>query len=280
MGWFIIIDLTWLNLKELELNILFPNCRSVSIILEWGVHISPIWSLKYPDLMFWIDFWQFGLVLLLTILYVYCLPCLHLSYDMTKPTKWMCAQRRLRSAWASAQSDQSLRCALNGWLRTQGFFMQTAKTLHWEHTHFVGFVMSWLIYIFFLALLFGIQYSQWDFFFITGHHQVRVYDYKCSQRRPVLDMQFDEYPITAMSLVQSHNNQVNELMQQNNMINCAPIEDSDQPWASAGLIRICAVLMKKPCVLNSLVSAQWRLLIWVVAECTFHSVGFVVLWLS
>ena len=25
-----------------------------------------------------------------------------------------CAQRRLRSAWASAQSDQSLRCALNG----------------------------------------------------------------------------------------------------------------------------------------------------------------------
>ena len=32
------------------------------------------------------------------------------SRDMTKPTKWMCAQRRLRSAWASAQSDQSLRC--------------------------------------------------------------------------------------------------------------------------------------------------------------------------
>ena len=29
---------------------------------------------------------------------------------MTKPTKWLCAQRRLRSAWASAQSDQSLRC--------------------------------------------------------------------------------------------------------------------------------------------------------------------------
>ena len=27
-----------------------------------------------------------------------------------KPTIWLCAQRRLRSAWASAQSDQSLRC--------------------------------------------------------------------------------------------------------------------------------------------------------------------------
>ena len=39
---------------------------------------------------------------------------LYMSHDMTKPTKWVCAQRRLKSAWASAQSDQSLRCALNG----------------------------------------------------------------------------------------------------------------------------------------------------------------------
>ena len=29
---------------------------------------------------------------------------------MTKPTMWLCAQRRLRSAWACTQSDQSLRC--------------------------------------------------------------------------------------------------------------------------------------------------------------------------
>ena len=34
-----------------------------------------------------------------------------MSRDMTKPTKWLCAQRRLRSAWASAQSDQSSLCA-------------------------------------------------------------------------------------------------------------------------------------------------------------------------
>ena len=33
-----------------------------------------------------------------------------MSRDMTKPTKWVCAQRWLRSAWAFAQSDQSLRC--------------------------------------------------------------------------------------------------------------------------------------------------------------------------
>ena len=39
---------------------------------------------------------------------------LKLSRLMRKPTKWLCTQQRLRSAWASAQSDQSLRCALNG----------------------------------------------------------------------------------------------------------------------------------------------------------------------
>ena len=35
---------------------------------------------------------------------------LQMSRDMTKPTNWVCAQRRFRSAWASAQSDESLRC--------------------------------------------------------------------------------------------------------------------------------------------------------------------------
>ena len=53
----------------------------------------------------------------------------YLSRLVTKPTMWLCAQRRLRSAWASAQSDQSLRCALNRKVRTQGFFMRTAETL-------------------------------------------------------------------------------------------------------------------------------------------------------
>ena len=33
-----------------------------------------------------------------------------LSRDMTEPTKSVCAQQRLRSAWTSAQSDQCLRC--------------------------------------------------------------------------------------------------------------------------------------------------------------------------
>ena len=31
---------------------------------------------------------------------------------MTKPTKWLCAQQRLRSVWACAQSDQCLCCVM------------------------------------------------------------------------------------------------------------------------------------------------------------------------
>ena len=34
-----------------------------------------------------------------------------MSHLMTKPTKWLCAQRRLWLAWASAQSNQSSLCA-------------------------------------------------------------------------------------------------------------------------------------------------------------------------
>ena len=52
-----------------------------------------------------------------------------LSRLMTKPTKWhVCPAKRFRSAWASAQSDQSLRClheeTLGPWLPIE----RTAKT--------------------------------------------------------------------------------------------------------------------------------------------------------
>ena len=50
----------------------------------------------------------------------------------------MCAQRRLRSAWASDQTVQSLRCADRS-------DAQADLCLRWAHTHFVGFVMSRLI---------------------------------------------------------------------------------------------------------------------------------------
>ena len=70
----------------------------------------------------------------------------------------MCAQRRLRSPWASAVFPVS--SLLNEWLRAQAFFMRTAKTDHtgrmprliWVFAgrtcHFVGFVVLQLSPVF------------------------------------------------------------------------------------------------------------------------------------
>ena len=72
--------------------------------------------------------WSCHTVALVKNKWFYHVVIIQMSRDMTKPTIWLCAQQRLRSASASAQSDQILRCPLNGYLRTQSSFMQTAKT--------------------------------------------------------------------------------------------------------------------------------------------------------
>ena len=67
----------------------------------------------------------------------------------------LCAQRRLRSVWASTQSDQSLRCPHEKTLGPQLPIEHTANDqtgrmprLIWvfagRKCHFVGFVMRWL----------------------------------------------------------------------------------------------------------------------------------------
>ena len=47
-----------------------------------------------------------------------------MSHDITKPTKWVCAKRRLWSAWTSAQSDQS---SLSAWRKLGSL------ATHWAH---------------------------------------------------------------------------------------------------------------------------------------------------
>ena len=53
------------------------------------------------------NFWKDGVRVA-----VLCTSQWYMSRDMTKQTKWLCAQQRLRSAWASTQSDQS---SLSAW---------------------------------------------------------------------------------------------------------------------------------------------------------------------
>ena len=61
-----------------------------------------------------------------------------MSREMTKPTKWLCAQRRLRSAWVSAQSSSyGQRRLWSDWADAQADL-----SLRLEHTHFVGSNLS------------------------------------------------------------------------------------------------------------------------------------------
>ena len=81
-----------------------------------------------------------------------------------KATNWVCAKRRLRLAWASPHSDQSSLCAQ--WVAKVPNFLradcedwsdwmdaQADLCLPWAHTHFVGFVMLWLIFGFVMLQL-------------------------------------------------------------------------------------------------------------------------------
>ena len=82
----------------------------------------------------------------------------YMSHLVTKPTMWLCAQRRLRSAWVSAESDQSLRLRLMGSLGSKlssggqrrlwsdWADAQADPSLRSAHTHFVGFVTRRLIF--------------------------------------------------------------------------------------------------------------------------------------
>ena len=71
----------------------------------------------------------------------------YMSRLKTKPTKWLCAQRRLRSAWKCAKSDQSL-CYLHilsyllsaqRRLGSDWVDAQADLSLRWAHTSFYWF---------------------------------------------------------------------------------------------------------------------------------------------
>ena len=171
----------------------------------------------------------------------------YMSRDTTKPTKWVCAQRRLRSAWASTRSDQSLRCALNGWPSTQGFFMRTATTL----------------------IRLGAHSFCW-FCHVLAHMELP---------HPLLQVasvwgwagQFDYIPVahpwTCFHVFTAYTSLLRQRSQsliwaatwQNQQRVCARSEDSDQSGHPPSLIRVFAVRMKKHWALSYPLSAQRRL---------------------
>ena len=81
----------------------------------------------------------------------------------------MCTLRRLRSAWASAQSDQRLRCPQEESLGAKlsidcredsdqtGQMPRLIQVFTVRTCHFVGFVMRWLIYCYYVSTQTGLS---------------------------------------------------------------------------------------------------------------------------
>ena len=134
-------------------NIIQLLCRYIEICRKMKTAL-PVYFLLPLSILVKLDSFQPNSLHLLSSSDLHCkykCTILYTSHDMTKPTKRLCAQRRLRS---SAQSDQSLRCPHEGtWvlryplsaqrrLWSDWADAQADLSLRWARNHFVGFVMS------------------------------------------------------------------------------------------------------------------------------------------
>ena len=99
----------------------------------------------------------------------------YMSRYMTKPTQWVCVQRRLRSAWASAQSDQSLHYPHEEILGPYLPNERTAKTLMTDQTG----RMSRLIWVFagriLIVLVLSCRGSYYHYFRMVYSPAVTLY---------------------------------------------------------------------------------------------------------
>ena len=97
---------------------------------------------------------------------------MNLRHDMTKLTKWVCAQRRqislgIRPVWSEsslcaqwvAKDPRFLHADSEDW--SDWADVHAGLRLRWAHIHFVGFVMSRLIFYFSSCNLQKKQHSRW-----------------------------------------------------------------------------------------------------------------------
>ena len=67
----------------------------------------------------------------------------HMSRDRTKPTKWLCAQRRLRSVWTESSLCAQWIAKYPGW----AFCMRTAKNLIRSETSLGAHSICWFCHV-------------------------------------------------------------------------------------------------------------------------------------
>ena len=171
----------------------------------------------------------------------------------------MCAQQRLRTAWSSAQYDQSLRMK-KAWVRSYPLSAkrrpwsdwadaQDELSLRWAHMPFCWFC-----------------HEAAHFCLYAKHQQdsnmmiSRTADKSRPSGKPsVINLDLpDDYSVASKSEITV--GKTNEPRHDKaDKLTCAPSEDSDQPGHPTSLIRVVAVRMKKPWVLGYPLSAQRRL---------------------
>ena len=86
-----------------------PLCSWTFVLWFLGSSNHKKWQYAILEVHLWIHYSVYGTVIINPIIHPISQ---NLSCLLTKPTKWLCAQQRLRSAWASAESEQSSLCAL------------------------------------------------------------------------------------------------------------------------------------------------------------------------
>ena len=104
-----------------------PTNWSALYIFAGNILIGVYWAISKLILTNYYD--TFILYQAMHKLNIYEWRCIYMSYEPTHDKTSKMTAPSEDSAWASAQTDQSLRYALNGKLRTKAFFMWTAKTL-------------------------------------------------------------------------------------------------------------------------------------------------------
>ena len=154
----------------------------------------------------------------------------------------MNAQRRLRSAWTSAQSDQSLLSAwrkfgslATRWAHSEDWSdwadAQADLSLRWAHSHIVGFVMRPLIFIFMFS---DRQYRPKSDSAPSKSSLISVYIACHSVCYYIIANHTESF----FNGVQIRIFRIWAASRQNQLNDCAPSEDSDQPGHSPSLISL------------------------------------------
>ena len=196
-----------------------------------------------------------------------------MSRIMTKPTEWVCAQWRLRSAWASLQSDQSSLCAQ--WVAKDPSFLHADNEDSYQTGQMPRLVWVFAGHMLILLVLSwcGSYYSRWLYYCCCCFLQPSICRNPVCNNRSKFMLDVNKSRFVDFQKVRIQETQA-ELPRgsiprryiykpphdKTNKMACSPSEDPDQPGHPTSQIKVFAVRLKKAWVLSYPLSAQWRLI--------------------